>query len=160
MDCKQLPDYYRPETKFAKVMFSQVSLSTGEVPTPLHGGIHPLWDQRQTRPLGRHPPAQCILGNTHPPCPVHAGIHTPSLPSACWDTHIPCPVHVGIHTPLPSACRDTYPLPSACWDTHPLCNACWDTVNKRAVRIPLECILVLEAMALMVSPSPWSGSLW
>ena len=35
------------------------------------------------------------------------------------------------------------PLPSACWDTHtPLGSACWDTVNKRAVRIPLECILV------------------
>ena len=33
--------------------------------------------------------------------------------------------------------------PSACWDTHPsLPSACWDTVNKRAVRIPLECILV------------------
>ena len=50
----------------------------------------------------------------------------------------------------------------ACWDTHPLAgtppcrytpcrytpsrytprrSACWDTVNKRAVRIPLECIL-------------------
>ena len=43
-------------------------------------------------------------------------------PSACWDTHTPCPVHTGIHTPLYSAC--------------------WDTVNKRAVRIPLECILV------------------
>ena len=34
----------------------------------------------------------------------------------------PRPVHAGIHPPLPSAC--------------------WDTVNKRAVRIPLECILV------------------
>ena len=27
--------------------------------------------------------------------------------------------------------------------THPLRSACWDTVNKRAVLIPLECILVL-----------------
>ena len=26
--------------------------------------------------------------------------------------------------------------------THTLPSACWDTVNKRAVRIPLECILV------------------
>ena len=39
-------------------------------------------------PLGRHPPAQCMLGYTHPPCPVHAGIHTP-LSSACLDTHLP-----------------------------------------------------------------------
>ena len=27
----------------------------------------------------------------------------------------------------------------------PLHNACWDTVNKRAVRILLECILVINA---------------
>ena len=45
------------------------------------------------------------------------------LPSACWDTHTPCPVHAEIHPPL-----------------H---NACWDTVNKWAVRILLECILVV-----------------
>ena len=35
-------------------------------------------------------------------------------------------------------------LPSAGWDTHPLPSECWDTVNKRAVCIPLECILVLH----------------
>ena len=42
----------------------------------------PSWEDtpRQT------PPAQCMLGYT-PPCPVHAGIHTP-LPSACWDTYM------------------------------------------------------------------------
>ena len=34
------------------------------------------------------------------------------------------------------------PLPSAYWDTYPPCSACCDTVNKQAVRIPLECILV------------------
>ena len=45
----------------------------------------------------------------------------------------PCPVHAGIH-----------PQSSACWDTHtPLHSTCWDMVNKRAVRIPLECILVI-----------------
>ena len=36
------------------------------------------------------PPAD-IPGQTPPlantPCPVHAGIHTTPLPSACWDTH-------------------------------------------------------------------------
>ena len=37
------------------------------------------------------------------------------------------------------------PLPIACWDTPPA-SACWDTVNKRALRIPLECILVLLVM--------------
>ena len=70
-------------------------------------------------PLDRHHLGKHPLGQT-PPCPVHVGIHTP------------CPVHAWIH-----------PLPSACWDTHPLPSACWDTVNKWAVRIPLECILVI-----------------
>ena len=93
--------YYRPQTEFAKVMFSQVSvcLSMEGVSAPLHAGIHPLG---QTTPLGRHPP-----------CSVHVAIHTP-LPSACWDTH-PSPLH----------------------------SACWDTVNKRAIRILLECNLVV-----------------
>ena len=49
-------------------------------------------------------------------------------------------------TPLPSACWDTSSLLSACWDT-PLPSACWDTVNKRAVRILLECILVWNTLA-------------
>ena len=42
---------------------------------------------------------------------------------------------------------NTLPLPSACWDTHSLPSAYWDTVNKRAVRIPLECILVYFLIA-------------
>ena len=48
---------------------------------------------------------QCMLGYTPPVCPaggevsapVHAGIHTPCLPSGGWGV-----------------------CPSACWDTHPL----------------------------------------
>ena len=74
--------------------------------------------------------------------PLHAGIHTP------WQVHPPCrytppgrytpgQVHPwqvqppGRYTP----CRYT---PSR---YTPRRSACWDTVNKRAVRIPLECIL-------------------
>ena len=64
---------YRPQTKFAKVMFSQVSV-----------------------------------------CPQ--------------GVRVSVSMHAGIHTPR----ADTPPR-----------SACWDTVNKRAVRIPLECILVL-----------------
>ena len=52
---------------------------------------------------GRHPPGQTPpLGTLSPPPgqthtrPVHAGIHTIPLPSACWDAHA---------------------LPSVCWDT-------------------------------------------
>ena len=83
---------------------------------------------------------------------VHRGVsatHTPlgrhPLPSACWHTH----------TPLPSACWDTHPLPSACLDTPPLPHsACWDTVNKRAVRILLECTLVfIRALTCLISCS-------
>ena len=116
--------YYRPQTKFAKVMFSQVSVC------PQEGVCHPLGRPRQADipwadtpcPVhaGIHPPAQCMLGYTHHP-----------LPSACWDTHTPWPVHAGIHTPTPSAC--------------------WDTVNKREVRIPLECIIVFNEIKLSVS---------
>ena len=93
-----------------KVMFLHLSVSHsvyGGVSTSVHAGIQP--------------PEQT------PPCPVHAGIHTP-LPSACWDTH-----------PLSSACWDTppaqcmlgytppaqcmlgYTVPSACWDRHGYC---------------------------------------
>ena len=74
-----IAQFYRPQTKFAKVMFSQVSV-----------------------------------------CPQRQGVY----PIACWDTHTPWGRHplLGRHPPLGSAC--------------------WDTVNKRAVRIPLDCILV------------------
>ena len=50
----------------------------------MHAGIH------------THTPwADTPLPPGRPPCPVHAGIHTP-LSSTFWDTP-PCPVHAGIH---------------------------------------------------------------
>ena len=65
-------------------------------------------------------------------------------PIACWDT----PPGPEADTPSP---RGRHPLPSACWDTHThMRSACWDTVNKRALRIPLECILVIDGMAHLV----------
>ena len=105
--------FYRPQTKFAMVMFSQMSVCPEGGVCHFLGrhppGRHTPWaDTPLVRhsplvrhPPGRHPPAQCMLAYT--PCPAHAGIH---------------------------------PLPSACWDT----------VNKRAVRIPLECIPVTIAV--------------
>ena len=73
---------YRPQTKLQKgnvfTPVCQSFCSQGEVCLSAYWDSHPL------------PPGQT------PPCPVHAGIHTP-LPSACWDTP-PCPVHVGIHS--------------------------------------------------------------
>ena len=66
--------------------------------------------------------------------------HPHPLGSACWDKHMLWPLHAGIQTP-PAQCMLGYtPLPSACWDT----------VNKRAVRIPLECILVPHNSSPMV----------
>ena len=37
---------------------------------------------------------------------------------------------------------DAHPPACTCWNTPPRHNACWDTVNKRAVRFLLECIIV------------------
>ena len=51
--------FYHQQTKFAKVMFSQVLFVHREVC---------LWSQ--TPPGQTHPPGQCMLGYTHP-CPIH-----------------------------------------------------------------------------------------
>ena len=77
---------------------------------------------------------------------VHRGVGV--CPKACWDTHPPLPrqvpfwqVHPLAGTPLPLG-RYTpgrYLPPSR---YTPLRSACWNMVNKRAVCIPLECILV------------------
>ena len=77
-----------------------------------------------TYPLGRHHPGQTLTLGQTPPCKHPLG-RTPPGRQSPGQTAPPCPVHAGIPTPL---------LPSACWDT----------VNKRAVRISLECILFLQ----------------
>ena len=78
--------------------------------------VHFTGGAMSATPPGRHPLRADTPPGQTPPCPVHAGIHTP-LPSACWDTP-PCAVHAGIQS-----------------------------VNKWAVRIPLECILVWKENA-------------
>ena len=103
------PMYYRPQTKFAKVMFFYTCLSvilfTGEVPSqvPPPAGTPPKQvspkDQRQIHPLGRY----IAPGQVHPPC------RYPILPTG----------------------------------TPPAQSTLGDTGNKRAVRILLECNLVL-----------------
>ena len=62
--------YYRPQMKFAKVMFLHLSviLSTGGVSASLHAGMHTSWQTPPLAdiPLGRHqpqPPPLC----RHPP---------------------------------------------------------------------------------------------
>ena len=105
-------------------MFSRVSVCLGEVSTPLHTGIHRPRDQRQTPPRQTCPGQN---GQTHP-----LGKHPPgqTLP---WADIPPGQTS-------PAQCMLGY--------TPPLCSACWDTVNKRAVCIPLECILVLQCFCL------------
>ena len=57
-------------------------------------------------------------------------------------------VHRGDTAPPPHPGKTPHPLgrpPPPRVDTpSPLRSACWDTVNKQAVRIPLECILVCK----------------
>ena len=73
-------------------MFSQVCVKDSVhrgVYLSMHWGRHPPWAYI---PLGRHPCADTPWADTpqaDTPCPVHAGIHTHLLPSACWDTHTP-----------------------------------------------------------------------
>ena len=58
--------FYRPQTKFAKVMFLHLSVSHsvhGGMSASLHAGIHPPVSRQS--PESRHPPpAQCMLGDT------------------------------------------------------------------------------------------------
>ena len=105
---------YRPQRSCGKVMFSQASviLFTGmgnvadtpwQITPPLHPGRHP---PGRHPPLGRHSIGQTTPGLT-PPCPVHAGIHTP-LPSACWDTHPPAQCMLGYTPDLGGHCSGRY----------------------------------------------------
>ena len=75
--------YYRPQTKFAKVMFSQVSASG------LRGWG---WIVMQTPSLGRHPPGRPPR-QTHPlantPCAMYAGIwSTSGRYTSHWNTFL------------------------------------------------------------------------
>ena len=74
-------DFYRPQTKFAKVSCFHRCLSVHWGAAPLHAGIHtlPLAD---TTLLGRHPPAQtppgqCMLGYGQQAGGMHpSGMHS------------------------------------------------------------------------------------
>ena len=119
-------------------MFSQVPVCPQGGLCPLYAGIHPLagtppsadtpWVGTPLPGAGKPPP----LGQVHP------------LP---WARYTPGQVHtlLGRYTPQAGTTirvgtpRQVHPVRA---DTSPLRSACWDTVNKRAVCIPLECILV------------------
>ena len=94
----------------------------GQVPTRQ---VHP---QAGTPPRQEHPP-----GQVHPP---KAGTHPGQV-------HPP-----GRYTPLG---RYTLLGRYTPWQVHPPNSACWDTVNKRAVRILLECILLVFAVMMCLN---------
>ena len=64
-------------------------------------------------------------------------------PDVCLSTGegVSALLHAGIHTDTPHG-------------RPPLHSACWDTVNKRAVRIPLECILVENILPFTLCKEP------
>ena len=112
--------YYRPQTKFAKIMFLHLSVSHS-----VYGG-------------GRCLP-QCMLRYTAPKADTSLGADTPQeqTPSGAdtlWSRPLPgADTLLSRHPP-----KQTPPL-----SRHPPVQCMLgDTGNKRAVRILLECILV------------------
>ena len=150
---------YRPQRSYGKEMFLRLSiiLFGGGVVCLWSGGLSatPPWEDT---PSGRQPPGQTSPGQTAtwadtprqtpPGRPLWAdtplGRHplgrqtprqTPQADTPWANTHTP-----GQTPPIQPS--------SACWDTQPLRSACWHTVDKRAICIPLECILVFEVLEL------------
>ena len=127
--------YYRPQTKFAKVIFLHVSVHS------VHGGEY----------LGRYPPAGTPPWQVYPlagtpPQQVHPLAGTPP-----WQIP-PRPVHPPAGTPPPGQVHPLAGTPPAGtpWQVHPRAGTpppreqCMvgDKGNKWAVCILLECILV------------------
>ena len=121
-----------PANKVCKgYVFTVVCLSTwGSECLPLVPGecpLHPPWADTSLlrRSPGQTPPGRQPLSadtplGRHPQADTSLG--RPLGQTPLWADTLPCPVYAGIHTPLPSAC--------------------WDMVNKQAVHITLQCILV------------------
>ena len=125
-------------------MFLHLSVSHS-----VHGGCIPgcigADPSGQTPPCPVHagihtPPAQCMLGYT-PPCSVHAGIHPPAQCMLGYTP--PCSVHAGIHTP-PAQCMLGYtpppPAATAADGTHPTrMHICCDYVDNCMNHFLLHC---------------------
>ena len=113
------PHFYRPQMKFTKVMFLHLSVSHS-----VHGGY-----------LGRYPPGRYTPQASTPPWAgkpprqVHPQAGTPQA-----GTH-----PLGRYTPQAGTPPGQVQPPGQVPPDH---SACWDTINKRVVRIPLECNLV------------------
>ena len=142
---------YRPQTKFAKVMFSKVSVCPqggclahcilGYTPpgqTPLPPGQTPRAENLPGNPPGQKAQGRHLPGQT-PPGQNPPGQTPPGRPPEQTYPSTPHPADTPGRHPLGRhpLCRSPGRPPG---QTFPLCSACWDTVNKWAVCIPLECI--------------------
>ena len=132
---------YRPQTKIRKgnviTHVCQSFLFTGAgVSAYCHGGVchtHSPWTDTPSQ--DRHPPSWADTPSLGRPPPWS---DTPWTGNPLADTPAQCMLG---YTP-PAQCMLGY--------TPPLPSTCWDTVNKRAVRIPPECILVSEQIHTVV----------
>ena len=145
--------YYRPQRSWGKVIFSiacvKNSVHRGGVP----GQVPPPPPQAGTSPLGRYTPRQVHLpgrntpqGWVHPPCRyTHPSKYTPRQVHPPWGRYTPPGRYIPpwcrytprqVHPTLAGTPPGRYTPPQ---------EQCMlgDTGNKRAVRILLECILVL-----------------
>ena len=93
--------------------------------------------------LGRYPLAGTPPRQVHPP-----DRYPPSWAGTPRQVHPPAQVHpLGRYTPPWQVCPLAGTPPG---QVHPIPQCIWDTVNNRAVRIPLECILVLIFYSLLI----------
>ena len=79
--------YYRSQTKFAKVMFSQISVHGGGcLPHCMLGYTHPPGPEADNHPDQTHPSGADTSPGRHPPRPDPSppGVDTPPR-SACWE---------------------------------------------------------------------------
>ena len=139
--------YYRPQTKFAKVMFLQLSV-IHSVHRGVLGQVHPR-GQVHTPQAGTPPSLRQVHHSprqVHPPWagkPPWAGTHSwAGTPAPQAGTHLPRMVHpprAGTPPGRYSPCR--YPLGQVPPSPREQCML-GDTGNKWAVGILLECILV------------------
>ena len=127
--------HYRPQTKFAKVIFSHVSVC------PWGGGVCPIacWDTHL--PETSAPTDHCSPGADTPPGAHPPGADTPLGPEADTPQDQTPPVSDTPGTRQPPGADIPLEQTPPRADTHLQCMLA-DTANKQAVYILLEYILV------------------
>ena len=141
---KWILSFYRPQTKFAKVMFSQVSVCPQGGVCPIACWDTPLWQVHllgRYTPLGRHPLGRYTPGQTPPGRYTHLG--TPPDRYTPW-----AGTPLGMHTPRQ--------VPS--WTDTPLGRHPPGQVHPCLVRHPYQCMLGYKHPLCTVHVGIWSTS--